>query len=697
MNRWGMALAVVTLTTMALPARGVAQQGEGIEQAMVPEHGRTTRAARLRTAQDGVDPDTVWIGHVYDPTWTAGGTMPAGGYGPYRVGRGPNRPTRSGATIGDNGVWDFDRFQGPFAPGGAEQDSLQGWWPVARCFQSGATTFPDYRRASFALDNGNQVNYVINQGPPKRTFGVTGLWHRDRGNAPIAGSDSIAGTNVQPVLWSPTEVGGVGSMASALMGMRAHGDLSAVDLVANGGTGNPFNASLLQYQGNNGFNQVGSVSVNGTDHNFPGYGSQMDQILYRDVQLGEGDGLEISFNFSTNMSAVKNTASGVQAGWFDKDPISNAQIGVGSGATPSSDGNFISASVAGASAPCDSFMVYVGAPVNDDNVTFSAPLFVGNNQITTVYDKKRRWFSEVLQLSGNCPSCAIIGREIASYAGSHTPTSVSVNFGALYPVALQAIKDADGQTGNGGRVRIVFRVKTNRGFDDENGGNPGAAFDSGTRGAAIVDNVVVNGWAVANGNFEAVNSINNDTAVSPTAAWKSTGKPPAPFLHRHSLSSLPFTNPATGNLSGQVISIGDHDADEKATGDYGSNLGERMSGAVSPTIQLLSSGPGAFNGMGIDASIANASDDIHLRYEVYTGVLDTASTGVGWVIGVQSYPARAPNGNRTWGEFRYSPVFSSSTVKSLIDVQGLGCLGLIRTSNPNGIPDSMRVYLGHLP
>ena len=121
--------------------------------------------------------------------------MPAGGYGPYHVGRGPNHVTKSGGTVGDNGTWDFDRFQAVLPAERA--DSLQGWWPMARCFQSGATTFPDYRRAMFALDHGNQVNYVINQGQPKRTFGVTGLWHRDRGNAAYAPADTVAGHNVQ--------------------------------------------------------------------------------------------------------------------------------------------------------------------------------------------------------------------------------------------------------------------------------------------------------------------------------------------------------------------------------------------------------------------------------------------------------------------------------------------------------------------
>ena len=172
------------------------------------------------------------------------------------------------------------------------------------------------------------------------------------------------------------------------------------------------------------------MAVNGTDHSFPGYGSQMDQMLYRDVTLAEGDGLTISFNFSTNMSTLTRTPPlvFVPAGSTRTRSATRRSASVPV-PLPSSDGNFISSDVAGANAPCDSFMVYVGAPVNDDDVTFSAPLFVGGNEITTVYDKQRRWFSEVLQLSGNCPSCAIVGKEIASCCGNHTPTAVSLNFG----------------------------------------------------------------------------------------------------------------------------------------------------------------------------------------------------------------------------------------------------------------------------
>ena len=724
-------LAVVVLALVASFPAGpaAAQSGDGLIQAMIPDRRDVTRAARLRAAQDPGDPDTVWIGHIYDQSFTAGGRMVAGGYGPYRVGRGPNRPTRAGApvTIGDNGTWDFDRFQSQFSPGGAETDSLQGWWPIGRPYQSGATTFPDYRRAFQGLDYGNNVNYVINQGATKRTFGVVGLWHRDRGNITYAASDTVEDkdpiapgiqdniTNVQPVLWSPTEVGGAGSTASAWMGLRSHGDLSHRDEVANGGTGNYFNADLLGYQGNNGFNQIGSVSVNGTDHEFPGYGSQMDQMLYRDIQLPEGDGLIISFNYSTNMSTLKNTNPGTAIGWFDKDPVSNAQIGVGSTAMPSNDGNFISTGAFGAGGPCDSFMVYIGAPVNDNDVVFSVPLFVGANEITTVYDPKRRWFSEVLRCTNNDQHY----KELLSVAGVRTPTAVTVNVGALYPTALQDIKDADGVTGNGGVVRLVFRVKTNRGFDDENFGNPASSYDSGTRGAAIVDNVVVNGWEAANGDFEAPDAINNDTAVPATSAWKSTGKPPAAYFHAHSVmpgQGLVFNDPCGGldnpnrqcNLYGKIVTSGDHDAAEKDGGLFGSNTQDRQRWLASPTINLSSTGNGAgsYNAMGIDDEIARTTFDYAFFFSLYNAGFVNATTATGNFVsmGCQSYPARAANGNICWGEQRNTAglfFYGTRGCFETFQAQSAGSIGfkangIVRTSSPDNRPDSMRVYLHRL-
>ena len=689
-------LALAGVSSLFAPVRVYAQE-EGVKQMKRADLRGVTRAARLHSS-DGTDPDTVWIGHIYDAAYTAGGKMQAGGYGPYHVGRGPNLPTRSGGTLGDNGVWDFDRFQA------GECDSLQGWWPVARPYQSGAATFGDYRRSFFGFDYGNQANYVINQGFPKRTFGVTGLWHRDGGGL----GATIPGTNPTGPSWTGTFVGGAGSTASAWMGIRSHGDLTVRDEVANGGTGNYFNASVLEYQGNNAFNQAGSSSngganpAKGTDHNFPGYGSQMDQMLYRDVVLAEGDGLVISFNYSTEMSTNKNTTTTQRIGWFDKDPISPAQVGDPATSTPSSDGNFISSSVAGAGAPCDSFMVYVGAPVNDAAVRFS------NASLGTVYDAKRRWFSEVLR----CVPADNHYKELVSVAGINAPNRVSVDVGALYPAVLTDIKAADGVGGNGGVARIVFRVKTNRGYDDENGSGTIAPFDSGTRGAAIVDNVVVNGWAAANGNFEATDAINNDTGVSATAAWKSTGKPPAVYWHAHQLSGagLIFNDPCGTvdnpnrlcNLYGKIVTPGDHDFTEKDGGLFGSNSQDRARVLASPTINLMASGNGAgnYNAMGIDNEIATTDGDYYLFGSLYNaGFLNaTTETGNFFQVMWQSYPAVQKNGNKCWGELRAPPFISfygspQACFETFYDDVGAKSNSQIRTTNAANKPDSLRAFI----
>jgi len=96
---WGVFLALALASSLLMPVREVTYAD--IEQAMIPEARDMTRAARLRTAADPADPDTVWIGHIYVGSYTADGKMPAGGYGPYKVGRGSNFPTKQGSTIGD--------------------------------------------------------------------------------------------------------------------------------------------------------------------------------------------------------------------------------------------------------------------------------------------------------------------------------------------------------------------------------------------------------------------------------------------------------------------------------------------------------------------------------------------------------------------------------------------------------------------
>src|SRR5262249_27224277 len=148
-----------------------------------------------------------------------------GGYGPYRIGRGDYRPGIGPGTH-YNGTWDWDHYgpatpaQGSFPARGVEDDSLMGWWPLARPFQSGdGVNVNDNARPFYGLDYGNQGNYVINQGSPKRTFGVVGYWHRDVGKtaAPLADTGAvIPGPNVE---WKA-----ITGNASAWCGLRAEGD-----------------------------------------------------------------------------------------------------------------------------------------------------------------------------------------------------------------------------------------------------------------------------------------------------------------------------------------------------------------------------------------------------------------------------------------------------------------------------------------
>ena len=709
-------LALAGAATLLLPAREAASQDEMQVFNLDQKHiSRAARPARLRSSSH-TDPDTVWIGHVYQSfwDWSAGGHAGAwtGGAGPHKVGRGPNLPIQASGTIGDNGTWDFDRFQA------GETDSLQGWWPLARPYTSGnSNTKQDYKRSFFSFDYGNQVNYVINQGGPsvagpdgylnKRTFGVVGLWHRDGSGASGSGTvlPAIPNTSVVPLAWDGAYVGGTGSTASAWMGVKSHGDLNQVDEVSLGGTGNAFSSALfmnqVQYPR---LSETGSASANGTDHNFPGYGSQLDQLLYRDIVLGSDTApLTISWNYSTNMSTGKLNVTGTRAGWFDKDPLSLSYI-VGTGAA-TVDGNFISSTAAAGPpdlAPCDSFMVYIGAPVNDAAVQLS-------NAVKPVYDQKRRWFSEVLKLDHACAAgnaCAIIGKELASYAGEHLPSSESVvvsdGVGALgiYETELNAILDADGVDGNGGTVRLVFRVKTNRNSDDEIG------YSSGTKGAAIVDNVLWTGGSAADGDFESATSINNRTDVAATAAWKSTGKPPSVFFHVDQLATLDFDDQCGGqddpkrrcNMYGKVVVGGNHDAaGHKSGGNFGANDQDVQRFFASPTINLCSGGPGDYNAQGIDANHAFPTSEYILFGSDWNGdyVNATSESGEFRSVAFQFYPSNQANGNKCWSEINLTPtIFFNGAPPSCTEgaiAPGARINKLIKTSNANGRPDSVRV------
>ncbi len=645
--------------------------------------------SRLRTTNTTVgDPDTTWIGHVVGNTGLPG---VSGGYGPFHIGRGGYRPRYAGTpspattpafggditysvTGANNGYWDFDRFNA------GETDTLQGWWPIQTPFQSvGGSNQIDRKRPFFGFDYGNEGNYAGND-TQKKTFGVISYWHRDNGTAPIT---AISGTNPVAPGWTP-----IAGSFSAWCGLRGHGDLTAVDPI----TGNAINCAVIAMEGDNHFQQVGPVNPAGNDSNFPGYGSQWDQMMYKDFTHTTGQPMTVSFKYRTNMSTGVQTATNIRIGWFDKDPLLTVSL---------NDGNFISSSDAGTNAPIDSFMVYVGVPVNDN------ACFYTDNPLTArkVYDTKRRWFSEVVSI--NLPYYELL----STYGvGNGTPSFV------IPASVLDAM---------GGSVRVVFRVKTNRGWDDEDSYN--STFTSGGSGAAIVDDISVQdgGNAPAVTGFELAGDIDNNAA--PTAAWRTTGKPPGVFFHWHNLqagnpggyaSGLPYSDPCGPiggpgrlcNMFGNIVTPGNHDlAGEKPAGQFGANDQDRQDWFFSPTINLCSSGNGAgfYNDMGVDQDIAWAQGEVWLAYDAYVNLLQfsAGATANGMRVGYQTYPATQPNGSKVWG--------TATKTISFSDYSGfLGCAngqngispagdfgigdGSYTVWTANGVPDSMRAFVEHL-
>jgi hypothetical protein len=657
-------LAVMVLAGGPIPSAHAQPESRETWETVGFTAPQSPSAARLRTALDPGDPDTVYVGHVYGATGLPG---VAGGAGPFHVGRGGYRVT-GGAPLGaaNNGYWDWDRFNS------GEVDSLQGWWPLDRGIgTTGGVSVSDVQRPFHGLDHGNLGCYSINQGWPQRTFGVIGYWHRDPG-ANVPGLPDTGAVVPGPgVEWMP-----LGGTNSAWCGLRGHGDLTVTD----GITGNPYSQTVLDRSASLFPGQLFSAqSPSGTDHNYPGYGSQWDQMLYRDITLADDESLDLSFAFRSAMDTRASINPANRVGWFDKDPLKPV--------VPF-DGNFISSTDAGVQAPVDSFMVYIGVPTDD----FSCRYTDGSRR--PVFDPQRRWFSEVIAIDQP-------HRELLSVAGVHPANTVSIPLVGGPGTIVQQILDADG-TGNGGRVRLVFRVKTNRGYDDGDYGITG--FSSGTAGAVILDDVVVNGWDPAEGDFESPDAIDN--LASPDVAWRSTGKPPGIFFHPHSITTLPFADPCGTigsqarqcNMTGHVLTPGDHDQGERPGGAPGSPDRDRHDLAGSPTINLCSLGPGNYNAQGIDAEIADATGDLKLVFDLYTGGLKGSRNGNYYQVAWQSYPSNQANGLPVWGEIRMPNVVSSFGGTQCLTAISRGARfdNALITSNPSGIPDSLRVYLQHI-
>src|SRR5213075_3017107 len=145
-----------------------------------------------------------------------------------------------------------------------------------------------------------------------------------------------------------------------------------------------------------------------------------------------------------------------------------------------------------------------------------------------VYDKQRRWFSEVIKVFGGASYY-----EIFSRAGDNPPDTLAATPSAGATVSVAAISNILASSPTG-LVRLVFRVKTNRFFSD--GDTKLNGYSSLGRGAAQVDDVTIDRGSGPEliGDFETpqqggVNAIDNrfplPAALAVTDVWRSTGKP----------------------------------------------------------------------------------------------------------------------------------------------------------------------------
>ncbi|HEV2106110.1 MAG TPA: FlgD immunoglobulin-like domain containing protein, partial [Candidatus Eisenbacteria bacterium] len=222
------------------------------------------------------------------------------------------------------------------------------------------------------------------------------------------------------------------------------------------------------------------------------------------------------------------------------------------------------------------------------------------------------------------------------------------------------------------------------------------------------------------GNFEGAeesgaNSIDNRDTPFTTALtnWKSTGKPPSIYFHTENLADLtyndlcgPPNSPARFcNIGGVVVSMGNHDLGEDAGDPRYTSDREIQQLLVSPTINLVAdtSVANTPNPQGITTTIKDATNDYWLWYDIYAGSFNLFFTGDVWIIQVQSYPSTQTasgglspvppgEGVKCWGDALAFPgQFFNPEPQCVTDWEQLFGNGLVITSNPSGIPDSLRL------
>jgi len=674
--------AAAMLTTLAFAQESGNSQDQGafMKSPSMMQQLKVTKAARLGTSAVSAFPpgptDTMFIGHSTTLPYSL----------PWYVGIGPYRPGVGGSY---RGMWDFDALTN-----GAGTDSAQGWVPFAGPNPRTLGTISDDLRPWVALDWGNRMNAGPVQG---RTPGIISAWHADNGNYPL-----------NPLQSSDNDWAPLAGSKSAWCGLRAGNDFGVVDDTTYGGTGNHINGDVL-------FGRFGTTAIvlpygNKTQKNFPGYASQWDQLLYRDVRVASNTPLIVSFLYETQMDNRADQAENTCAGWFDRDPLSMQQGGFGAG-----QNNFISASAyLGATprlGPVDSFMVYVGVPANPTAVQYS-----DGDAPRPIFDLKRRWFSEVISIDKTYKQIlSTFGRDSAFKSVPKSATVLAADINAM-------IADQGGV--GGGVIRIVFRSKTNQNYSDE--ANTGGSFNSTNKGAVRIDQVTIAGATPAfiTSGFELPGEINNKVEAANIAlpgpavgqgyafaAWHATGKPPKLMPHLHPLAGG-LIGPGNSysplnyadlcgvwnspirqcNINNVVMSSTDHDLLEAAGGADGTPFKEVRAGYISPTINLKVP-PTGTNNVGIDDLHLQTNAKWLVMYDLYTGVFfDLATQGNLMTSEIISYPVVQKNNATIWGDIGVLTSYYWWGDRICL-TQWDEITPFINTSNPGGIPDSVKIVM----
>jgi hypothetical protein len=374
-------------------------------------------------------------------------------------------------------------------------------------------------------------------------------------------------------------------------------------------------------------------TANLNEPEFPGYCNQWDQMIYKDF-TSSGTGT-LAWKVRVDMTNFLDTAVN-GSGWYNPDPTTFA--------------NYVHQ-------PADSFMVYVGSP-ND-----------------LAYDTNRRWFSEVLDLSKPVQELFSVSNH---FPFTSPDTSLSRPYAGLTPV--------------GGKVRVVFRVKTNR-IRADSGTATATGFQS-KDGAALIDDVSLDGGTVYG--FETVGSVTARSLIPDIAAnngaWATTGRPPAEFPHIENVGNLIYEDlcGAVGastrqcNLVGNVIVAGDFDNSDKVQIEGWQSM-------QSPTVNLAvrSAAPGTKNTQGIDQQTASRSTGV-INYDIYSGFM-SLDESVFWFEAVRGYGsgifAQPVSGAPTWSTFFFPPFINNNPVPQCFNITtSLATLGM-----PVGSLDSLKI------